>query len=184
MESMASMQAAFNRLALLLLATAALGGCQSPGRGGGNAVEFGIPPLKPGVYDVKMVDSRPVATKEPPADFPPELLREGVLGKALIVVTVRANGTTTDASIVMADDILFGDSAVSAIGKWQFTPAKLNGAAVDCRITVPFYFSNPWGSSQLDPALSTPPPNFPEGFLHPGADASGSSSQPGPIEHH
>ncbi len=184
MGSMASMPAALKRLALLPLAAAALGGCQSPGRGGGNAVEFGIPPLKPGVYDVKSVDSRPVATKEPPADFPPELLREGVLGKALIVVTVRANGTTTDASIVMADDILFGDSAVAAIEKWQFTPAKLKGAAVDCRILVPFYFSNPWGSSQLDPSLSTPPPDFPEGVLNPGSGSNGPSSQPAPIEHH
>lgn len=111
-------------------------------------------------------------------------MRSVVLGKALVVVTVRANGTATDASIVRADDILFGNSAVAAVEKWQFTPAKLNGAPVDCRITVPFYFSNPWGSSQLDQSLSPLPADFPEGVMHPNDNSGVPPSQPMPIEHH
>jgi protein TonB len=181
---MTSAPAASKKLALLLIASAAVAACQNVNRGGSNAVAFEVPPLKPGVYDVKAVDVQPVSTKEFPGEFPPELVRSVVLGKALVVVTVRANGTATDASIVRADDILFGNSAVAAVEKWQFTPAKLNGAPVDCRITVPFYFSNPWGSSQLDQPLSPLPPDFPEGVLHPNDSSGVPSSQPMPIEHH
>ncbi len=181
---MTSMPTASKTLALLLLASAAMTGCSTPGRSGGNAVAFQIPPLKPGVYEAKAVDVRPVTTKETAADFPPELIRSVVLGKAVVVVTVRANGSPVDASIVTADDILLGESAVAAIEKWQFSAARLNSAPVDCRITVPFFFSNPWGSSQLDQSTAPLPPEFPEGVLHPKDSLGSPSSQPMPIERH
>lgn len=67
---MTSAPAASKRLALLLIASAAVTGCQNVNRGGSNAVAFDVPPLKPGVYDVKAVDVPPVSTKEFPGEFP------------------------------------------------------------------------------------------------------------------
>jgi len=178
---MVCMRPASNRLPLLLIVSAALAGCVNSGRVAENPVENPIPALKPGVYTAKTVDVPPVSTKEREAKFPPEL-RSLVSGKAVVVFTVRADGSVTDASIVKADDVLFGESAVSAVRQWQFRPAQIKGDPVDCRMTLPFFFSNPWGSGQLNPSDTLPPPDFPEGVLRLGNDYGSSDSQPMPIE--
>jgi TonB family protein len=145
----------------VLLASAALTGCISPGPLE-HPVDYPTPPLKPGVYNVTAVDVRPVATHEVEGVFPREL-GEILAGKATVAFTVRADGKVADPSIVDADDILFGEAAVVAIRKWQFTPAQLHGAPVDCRMTLPFAFSSPYGYIWDDGGSSAGPPTPPMG---------------------
>ena len=135
---------ALKRSSLALLASAALAGCTGPEFVAEHPVENQLPPIKAGVYSIKAVDVRPVATKEVEPDFPREL-GSILTGKAVVVFTVRADGKVTDAWIVEADDVLFGEAAVSAIEKWRFRPALVKGAPVDCRMTQPFIFTSPYG---------------------------------------
>jgi TonB family protein len=128
----------------LILLSAALAGCGSPGQPLENPVTNQPPELKPGVFSIAAVDVRPVATHEVEAEYPPEL-GSILTGKAVVVFTVRIDGKVTDASVLQADDVLFGESAVAAVVKWRFQPAQLHGAPVACRVTLPFVFTSPFG---------------------------------------
>jgi TonB family protein len=124
--------------------SAAVTGCAGPGFVSEHPVENQVPALKPGVYKVTAVDVRPVATREVEPDYPPEL-GSILTGKAMVVFTVRADGKVADPSVVEADDILFGEAAVKAVFQWRFRPAKVHGTPVDCRMTLPFVFTSPYG---------------------------------------
>jgi TonB family protein len=145
----------------VLLVAAAMTGCLSPGPLE-HPVDNPTPPLKSGVYSVTAVDVRPVATHEVEGTFPPEL--GGIIaGKAMVAFTVRADGKVMDASVVNADDVLFGEAAVVAIRKWRFTPAQLKGAPVDCRMTMPFAFTSPYNYNWDDGSSAAAPPTPPMG---------------------
>jgi protein TonB len=137
---------------ILLSVLAAVTGCNNPEYVSENPVANQIQPLKPGVYSVRDVEVRPVATHEVEPDYPPDL--EPILtGKAIVAYTVHTDGKVVDASVVEADDVQFGEAAVAAIRKWRYKPARMNGAPVDCRMTLPFVFVSPDINSQYD---STP----------------------------
>jgi TonB family protein len=139
-----------------LLAAAALAGCSGPSYVTEHPVENRVPPLQAGVYDVKSVDLRPVPTKEVEPDYPQEL-GAVLTGKAWVVFTVRPDGKVADASVLTADDVLYGEAAVHAIAKWRFRPALLKGSPVPCRLTLPFIFDSPYGYNPGE--LPAPPPS-------------------------
>jgi TonB family protein len=141
----------------LLLVLAVLAGCTSPSYVSEHPVNNQQPALPAGVYTVKTVDVPPVATKEVEPDYPPAL---GAIltGQALVVFTVRTDGKVTDATVVQADDVLYGEAAVHALSKWRFTPARLKGVPVDCRMTLPFVFDSPYGYGSVEVGSSLPPP--------------------------
>jgi protein TonB len=70
-------------------------------------------------------------------------MEAGVGGDATILFTVKADGSMTDAMIVKASDIRFGDAAREAVLEWRFRPALLKGKPVDCRLMVPIKFKPP-----------------------------------------
>jgi TonB family protein len=151
---------------LASLALAAMTGCSNPEYVSENPVVNQAQPLKEGVYSVKDVDVRPMATHEVEPDYPPDL--EPILtGKAIVAFTVRTDGKVVDAAVVEADDVQFGEAGVTAIRKWHFRPAKVKGAPVDCRMTLPFIFVSPYANypiydSMPDPSnhppVDAPPP--------------------------
>jgi TonB family protein len=81
---------------------------------------------------------------------------------------VRTDGKVTDAAVVQADDVLFGEAAIHALSKWRFTPAQLKGVPVDCRMTLPFVFDSPYGYGSVEVGGSLP--------LPPGDDSSRKTS--------
>jgi len=121
-----------------------LTGCSTDGFVSEHPVANAAPPLKPGVYRIDAVEVKPVATHEVEPDYPIEL-GSILTGKATVVFTVRADGKTADASVVEADDVLFGEAALKALRKWRFHPAEIKGAPVDCRMSLPFVFTSPYG---------------------------------------
>ena len=151
---------------LVLLASAAMTGCTSPGYVTEHPVQNQVPPLKEGVHSIQAVDVKPVATREVEPDYPSEL--ESIIGgKATVVFTVLTNGKVADAAVVQADDTLFGEAALTAVRKWRFRPAEIKGAPVDCRMTLPFIFDSPYGGyldggMMPDTSHSAPP----DGPLH------------------
>jgi TonB family protein len=148
-------------LILASFASATMTGCMGPEFVAEHPVDNPIPPLKSGVYSVKTVDVRPMVTHEVEPDYPAEL--GSILGgRAVVLFTVRADGKVTDASVLEADDVLFGDAAVEAVRKWRFRPAEIGGSPVDCRMTLPFAFSSPYGrlpgdDSEPEPSRQAPP---------------------------
>jgi TonB family protein len=133
-----------------------MAGCENYEYVDEHPVENQIPPLKAGVYSIDSVDVRPVATHQVEPDYPFAL--ESILsGFASVVFTVRADGKVSDASVVRADDVLFGEAALSAIRKWRFRPAQVKGLAVDCRMKLPFYFATPVGMYSRDDSMPDPP---------------------------
>jgi TonB family protein len=145
---------------LLAAEMVALAGCMTFTEESERAVDNPLPSLRPGEHTVKNVDVAPVPTKRVEPDFPSGM-NYALSGMAFVAFTVRGDGRVADAFIVRADDVQFGEAAVSAILKWRFTPAKLNGVAVDCRMTMPFYFSNSFGP-RYDQMGSDPPPRQPQ----------------------
>jgi TonB family protein len=147
---------------LFLLVSAAMAGCASPSEVVEHPVDTPAPPLKPGVYPVAAVDVAPVSTREVEPDYPPEL--GGILvGKAVVVFTVRTDGKVRDEAVVKADDALYGEAALAAVVKWRFHPARLHGAPVDCRMTQTFVFTSPYGyipDEGWAPNPSSPPSDY------------------------
>jgi TonB family protein len=166
---MIPMPSEWRKSSLTLFAAAAVAGCTSNGFVTEHPVENQIPPLKAGVYTIDAVDVRPFATHQVEPDYPFDL--ESILtGNAVVVFTVRADGKVADASIVSADDSLFGDAAVAAIRKWLFRPAQVKGAPVDCRMTLPFVFVAPYpnylpGDSMPEPSDKAPPGGSQQGTI-------------------
>lgn len=152
---------AWRKWGLVLLASAAAAGCTANNFVSEHPVDNKVPALMEGVYTTNSVDVRPVATREVEPDYPTDL--ESILtGKAVVVFTVRKDGKVADTSVVEADDVLFGEAAVSAIRKWRFRPAQVKGSPVDCRMTLPFIFTSPYGyyshgEAPADPANGAPP---------------------------
>jgi TonB family protein len=152
---------------MVLLASAAMTGCENPGFVSENPVSNQIPPLKAGVYSINAVDIRPVAIRQVEPDYPFEL-GSILTGNAVVVFTVRADGKVADTSVVEADDALFGEAAIAAVRKWRFRPAQVKGAPVDCRMTLPFVFFSPYGSYPQDESMSDPSNGTPPDGSHQG----------------
>lgn len=125
-----------------VILAAALAGCAS-GFVSEHPVSQAAPPLKPGVHRLQDVDVRPVPIHEVEPEDPPEL-GSLLTGKATVVFTVGTNGKVTDAAVLQADDVLFGEAAVKAVLKWRFRPAEIKSAPVACRMTLPFTFASPY----------------------------------------
>ncbi|HEV2567154.1 TonB family protein [Sphingomonas sp.] len=90
-----------------------------------------------------MVDAVPVPSAmrdfQPP--YPPQLLRTGVEGKAVVRVLIGADGRVKQVAIISADDPLFADATErQALRKWRFRPATRDGLAVESwkQMTVRF----------------------------------------------
>ena len=54
--------------------------------------------------------------------------------------TVTTTGDVRDATVVQSSAPLFEDSALSAIGRWQFEPVVENGRPVPVRAALKFTF--------------------------------------------
>ena len=135
------MNAALTRIYALIVAIAALVSCAAPITL--QPVETQLPPTKPGVYDVSKVDTEPIVISNAIPTYPGELRGRGITGECVIAFTVRQDGSVGDLMVVKATDIRFGAAGLNAISEWKFSPARLGGQPVDCRMTVPFQFRLP-----------------------------------------
>jgi TonB family protein len=61
-------------------------------------------------------------------------------GRAMFMITVDADGRLADTLAVYYSDPLFEESALYALGKWTFEPARLNGRPVSATKEVDFNF--------------------------------------------
>ncbi len=83
----------------------------------------------------------PVPVRMVPPDYPTELRREGVAGVVMISCTIDEKGDVQDPVIEKSSNATFDKPALAAIKKWKFKPAKLDGAAVAKKVTIPLKFT-------------------------------------------
>jgi len=95
----------------------ALPPCQDTGTTGGNI----IPPRK-------LVDVKP--------QYPDQLRASKVAGTVRLEATVGGDGKVRDITVVETPHVDLGLAVADAVGRWIFTPTRLNCEAVDVKIGV------------------------------------------------
>ncbi len=81
----------------------------------------------------------PVRTVAP--EYPQDLRRDGVSGVVMISCVIDEKGDVQEVAVEKSTNPSFDRPAMTAIKKWKFKPAKLDGAAVAKKVTIPLKFS-------------------------------------------
>lgn len=88
-----------------------------------------------GIFELVEVDSVPQAIVQMRPFYPAHARRRRIEGEVTVLFTVNAEGRTGDIRVVAsAPDDLFSEAATRAVGRWRFTPAMKDGAAVPVRV--------------------------------------------------
>jgi protein TonB len=111
--------------------------------GGGTVIQPRVEPTPTPTPAPVIVDAVPVpsAARDFQPPYPPQLLRTGVEGKAVVRVLIGTDGRVKQVAIISADDPLFADATErQALRKWRFRPATRDGLAVESwkQMTVRF----------------------------------------------
>jgi TonB family protein len=72
-----------------------------------------------------------VPLDQPPGNYPPRALDQGVEGWVIVSFVVTPQGTTEDIEVIQSSRTgFFENAAMGAVKKWQYKPATLNGEPV------------------------------------------------------
>jgi protein TonB len=74
------------------------------------------------------------------AEYPAELRREKATGMVVVSFTVNERGEVVEPAVVKSTRHEFESSALAAVRRWKFKPAKDNGTPVARKLTVPIEF--------------------------------------------
>ncbi|MDF9826932.1 TonB family protein [Ereboglobus sp. PH5-10] len=129
-------------LIALIIATllVALSGCASNTPQSASAEAPFVAPA--GTYALKEVDAMPKPRGPRAGPVYPRMLKDdGITGEAVVRFIVNKEGRVTDVRVVKATHELFGDAAKAAVEQWNFSPAKKDGAPVNCYMQIPIMFN-------------------------------------------
>lgn len=92
------------------------------------------------VFDLKYLNRKPILISQESPLYPPRMQQAGIEGEAVLVFVVDKGGVVGDFLETRATNEEFAASAVQAVKEWKFTPGRINGFPVNCRvrIKVPF----------------------------------------------
>ena len=77
----------------------------------------------------------PKISKQPPPDYPAEMLNRGLSGRALIELIIDDRGRVAHVRTQETSNPFFAFIAERAISHWQFKPARVDGHSVAARAT-------------------------------------------------
>jgi periplasmic protein TonB len=93
-------------------------------------------------FKLSEVDEPPRVLRSVQPRYPFEAKQKGITGKVVLKFVVDSNGVAREPQIVSAEPKgIFEESAIEAIAKFKFKPAKKGGKAVDCIVRQPLSFS-------------------------------------------
>ncbi|MDM7919885.1 MAG: energy transducer TonB [Methanosarcina sp.] len=93
-------------------------------------------------FKLSEVDEPPKTLRAPPPRYPFEAKQKGISGKVTLKFVVDSNGMAREPQVVSAEPKgVFEESALEAVVKYKFKPAKKGGKAVDCIVRLPISFS-------------------------------------------
>jgi TonB family protein len=130
------------RVAGLVFSLAAAAIAASPAR-----AQTAAPATATPVWDAKDVTVQPALINERTVSrmvshsYPGHLLDAGITGNAMLELTVDSRGQVEQAAVVGATHQAFGLVAKDFARAMRFSPAKVDGRAVRCRVTVPVQFA-------------------------------------------
>jgi TonB family protein len=78
---------------------------------------------------------------QPLPEYPPTAKRAGMVGEAVISLTIDENGSVKDVKLVKASPEQLGPPSLAAVGKWQFGSPKYKGKPTSLDVAATFYFS-------------------------------------------
>jgi len=89
----------------------------------------------------RMVDTPPTPKFRVKPQYPFELRKAGVVGRAVIEFIVDTQGDVRNARVVSCTHDEFGEAALAAVSKWKFKPGIKDGRAVNTRLQAPLEFT-------------------------------------------
>lgn len=78
-------------------------------------------------------------------DYPMVALKRHIAGEVVLSLRVRKDGSVSEVKMLSGNP-LFRESAVDAVRKWRYTPATLDGQAVEATAQVELKFEAPAGA--------------------------------------
>jgi len=87
--------------------------------------------------------SAPSVAKAVNPDYPAELRKAGVEGRAVLKVEISETGEVSSLELVSADKPEFGEAAIAAVKQWKFNPAKDGDKPVSIKVNLPVIFTLP-----------------------------------------
>lgn len=118
------------------------------GRGGGHggprdsrgSLGGGAP--SDGIYSMRDLDHRPRSLSNSKPNYPRYARENRVEGTVTVSFILDTKGNVQDPKVIKSDPVnVFESSALTAVRKWKFTPAKKNGELVNVRMIVAVNFS-------------------------------------------
>jgi protein TonB len=87
-------------------------------------------------------DSPLSIASNPPPSYPPQAIRQGHHGTAILVIDVGVDGVPTDVQVEQTSGFRELDkAAIDAAQKWRFNPEVRNGQKVEGQARTPFAFN-------------------------------------------
>jgi len=83
-------------------------------------------------------DAYPLEVVEPA--YPMDMRRQGISGQALVKAHVSSDGVPVKVELISANWPSFGESAIKAVKKWFFEPARVRGVGVSQSVIIPIRF--------------------------------------------
>lgn len=93
-----------------------------------------------GPYDPTQLHQKPQILKQPAPQYPFDLRKAGLSGRATVKFVVTPEGTVTQLTAVDATHKMFETAALEAVKLWRFTPGIKNGKPVSTTMVVPMVF--------------------------------------------
>jgi protein TonB len=95
------------------------------------------------IFDQSMLDQQIVATFQPGANYPYDMKKQGISGKATVRFVVDADGHVRPGSAyaVSSTQREFESPAIQAVSKWRFRPGRRGGQAVPSLAEITFSFN-------------------------------------------
>ena len=93
-------------------------------------------------FNISEVDQPPRVLRAMPPLYPFEAQQRGIEGRVLLRFVVDSDGKVNEPQVVSAEpEGIFEETALEAVVKYKFKPARKGGEAVDCIVKLPIAFS-------------------------------------------
>jgi TonB family protein len=116
----------------------------APARHGGQAVAatVRVPMILAARYEEPKGKNRvqPKVVDRSPPEYPMAMRYSGIRGEVLVDFVVDIEGRTRNVFVLRSLNPAFDDSAVEAVRKWRFEPARVDGVPVNTHMQVPVVF--------------------------------------------
>jgi protein TonB len=88
-----------------------------------------------------VADTEPVSVSMPQPEYPEAARKAGIEGKAILEVTVGADGAVLSATLSQSSgNGALDTAALKAVATARFTPATKAGKPVEAKVAVPYQF--------------------------------------------